>query len=306
MEYSNLSSEPFFIVYDARSGSTLLANLLMKSANVAIPPESNWMTRVLAQYPDEYITTAQALNTVMEIVEGDRKFSDWQLSSQAIREQVTLPLSVRDFVVTLCQMYQHRHCPNTHLFGIKKGGYIKAYKNIKRVFPRSKFIGVVRDGRAVFNSKKNSIYSATGKPFETNPYRAAREWCSVMKLMHELYRDHAQDTLIIRYEDLVTDPDQTLNTVFDFLQIAPAQARETRMYQIPDRYGDLHQNIEKKPMPARATAWKNSLSEAEIAAFESVAYQDLLAGGYELWDQKPVAYYRTVGKLKQVLGALRA
>jgi hypothetical protein len=57
---------------------------------------------------------------------------------------------------------------------LKKGNYAFHHEQIKSTFPNSNFLAIIRHNRAVFSSQKNSIYSRTGVPFQTNPYRAAK------------------------------------------------------------------------------------------------------------------------------------
>ncbi len=44
--YRKTIDDPFFMFYDARSGSTFLTNLLIKNANIAIPPETNFVSLI--------------------------------------------------------------------------------------------------------------------------------------------------------------------------------------------------------------------------------------------------------------------
>ncbi|PSO64373.1 MAG: hypothetical protein BRC36_06740 [Cyanobacteria bacterium QH_2_48_84] len=55
----------------------------------------------------------------------------------------------------------------------------------------------------MFSSQKNSIYSRTGRPFQTNPYRAAKAWCKMVDLLKEIKREYPQESLVIYYENLI-------------------------------------------------------------------------------------------------------
>lgn len=164
---------------------------------------------------------------------------------------------------------------------------IRHYEKIKEVFPKSKFIGLIRDGRAVFNSKKHNLYSKTGQPFETNPIRAATVWCDNLRLLKEIKKSYQEDTLILKYGKLVRDTDHIMRSVCKFLDTPynPSSASCEKYYRIPDRYGTLHKNIEKSSFASRILAWKESLSPAEIFAFELVAYDQLITKGYEQVNQ---------------------
>ena len=98
---------------------------------------------------------------------------------------------------------------------------------------------------------------------------------------------------IVRYEELILDPDLALNTLAATLGLTPRNdAAEVPRYTVPDRYGEqLHGNIEKAPLPERIDAWKQQLAPLEIRAFETVAWKTLLREGY-LSDSEASRYRR--------------
>lgn len=282
---TSLVNEPFFIVYDSRSGSTFLANLLVKTANVAIPPESNFITDICLNYKKESIDNTQDFEEVMKLIYNDAKFSDWNIDKQEIESFINeeFPIDIRNFILSICTIYKNTNFPNANMFGLKHGSYLTHYQKIKKIFPSSKYIGIVRDGRAVFNSKKSSTYSVTGQPFETNPHRAAVEWCRIMSLLIEFKEKYPKDTLILHYEKMINNLDETTNTLCNFIGVPiNASSENNQKYEIPKRYGDIHKNVKKEPISSRLTAWKQSLSAEEIYAFESVAYHYLLLAEYNL------------------------
>ena len=91
--------------------------------------------------------------------------------------------------------------------------------------------------------------------------------------------------MIVHYEALIEDTEQTLKAIGIFLGAPPAQHRheDKRSYVVGSRYdSNLHRNIDKPPLHERITAWRDDLSGEEIAAFESVAYRELRREGYRL------------------------
>lgn len=301
--------DPFFIVYDSRSGSTFLANLLIKYAKIAIPPESNFIRRIFFQYSKNSVDYKKDLENIIDVIYGERKFSDWGIKRTTIKKTAEdlLPMSIRRFISLVCTIYKDKNFPNSEIFGIKKGGYMRHHKKLKTIFPKSKFITIIRDGRAIFNSKKHSIRSETGKPFETNPFRAAKVWCEKLRFFKEIKTNYEKDTLIISYEKMVSDTDQKLRLVCDFLNITynSSYTSHDKKYLVSNRYGNLHKNVEKNALTYRISAWQESLSAAEIFAFESIAYNQLLSMGYELVNQVK-SLKNPLNKIKTKLRLIRA
>jgi hypothetical protein len=277
--------DPFFLLYDSRSGSTFLANELAKRFEVAIPPETNFVTYLLTQFGHACFETRKQMGSLAKTISSDPKFSDLKIGRGELEALLCEHprLDPSDVVRLVLDRFREHKSLQGHRYGLKKGSYIFHYRDLLRMFPKAKFIALIRDGRAVFNSKKTSIYSATGEPMEVNVRKAAREWTRITNLMRELEVDHPE-VLIVRYETLIHDVDGTIDAVGSFLEAEPARSnRGDNAYEIADRYDyGLHRNVGKAPEAERISAWREGLSAAEIATYESVAGDCLAREGYEL------------------------
>lgn len=300
-------SDPFFLVYDSRSGSTFLANLLVKFVGAAIPPETNFITALLSKYEKKTIDNNADLKQTIDIIYEDNKFSDWKLDRAELENYLdrSYPLTIRDLILEVCTLYKQNNYPNSQFFGLKKGVYLTKYRQMKQLFPQAKFVGIIRDGRAVFNSKKHSIYSVTGKPFETDPERAAKEWCKMYAFLQEVLQKYPTEIINIQYEKMIEDPDSVIAELREFFNISEDKEFGDNSYVISERYGNLHKNVKKEPLEKRITAWQETLSAEEIFAFESVAYKQLLLAGYSTVNPKYLLKSRLLNKAwKSVLGVL--
>lgn len=276
--------DPFFIFFDSRSGSTFLADLLVKHGSVAIPPESNFIPFILKSHLGNQVTN-QNLDCWIELIYSDAKFFDWGLKKSeivcALKDE--LPLSTKEFILSICNLYKQKFYPESKHFGIKKN-YNKYYREINTMFPASCFITIIRDGRAVFNSKKNSIYSVTGLPFETSPVKSARAWVQEMLKTSNILNELPNLSFKLRYEDLVKQPKELTKKVLDFIGLKYVdEPLDNYGYHIPKRYGkELHKNVGEMPLKSRRSAWTESLSQEEIYMFENIAADFLTEEGYKL------------------------
>jgi protein-tyrosine sulfotransferase len=296
--------DPIFILYDARSGSNYLANLLVKRLNIVIPPESNFIPIIFRHFSKKTIDTKRELDKIIDIAFMDDKFTDWKVRKDIILNIIEneLPITIGEFILTICTIYKESYFSEASAMCIKKGDYLKYHFQLKSIFPKSKFIILIRDGRAVYNSKKNSIKSKTGRPFETNPIRAAKVWCKKIDVLNYIKNKYDVDSTKIYYEQLIRDKESTLSKISDFLKLTDNKNRtlNSNKYRVPSRYGDLHKNIKKETLTHRIKAWRNELSDYEIFEFESVAYQHLLLEGYELVNNV-TTLKNTITKLKNKL-----
>lgn len=277
-------TDPFFLFYDARSGSTFLSNLLIQKCGVAIPPESNFIPEIFVNYDKYSIETTWDLRRILDIIYKERKFTDWNLEKNFLYDVMieSLPITLSEFIKRIFYIYINQNFSHSNIIGVKKGSYIYYVDQLKQIFPKAKFIGIIRDGRAVFNSKKKSIYSATGEPFENNPYCAAKQWCKVVKMLHDINKKYG--IFIVHYEEMIQNPLKTLKDICLYLALSCDSSNKVGDvgYFVSERYGDLHANINRTAINSRVSAWKTELTKTEIFAFESLAYKKLEEEGYSL------------------------
>ena len=277
---------PFFILYASRSGSTFLANELTKRFKVLVTPEFDFITHALGQYGHVSFESEAQLDSLADTISSDPKFSDLNISHSTLRAMLgqLAPLTLSDAVRAILDHYRRACGVDGYYCGIKKGSYVYHYRDLLRLFPSAKFIGLIRDGRAVFHSQKHAIGSGGGgKPMAQDVKKAARRWVRLTRLMRELELDHPE-VRIINYEVLIQHTSRTMSEIGEFLGVEPSDGDERlRQYEVPARYGDdLHRNIGKNPLAERISAWRKSLAANEIAQFEAVAGDCLVQEGYEL------------------------
>ncbi|ELU02303.1 hypothetical protein CAPTEDRAFT_188754 [Capitella teleta] len=90
---------------------------------------------------------------------------------------------------------------------------------IHKVFPRSKFVLMLRDGRATAHSLISRHVSVAG--FDTTTYRGAlRDWNRAISIMYsECLAIGASVCLPVYYEQLVLHPEAQMNKILTFLEI---------------------------------------------------------------------------------------
>ncbi|NER39633.1 MAG: sulfotransferase [Oscillatoria sp. SIO1A7] len=282
--------QPVFVVGDARSGTTFLANLLIQHPEIGLAPESNFVTELMKEFGERAIATREDLDLALQQAYREAKFADLKIERSELfcELEPKLPLSFPEIVNAILRYYCQQEFPGRPVWGIKKGSYIFNGYQLSEFFPGAKFINIVRDGRAVFSSKKKALHSRTGQPFETDPVEAAMRWVRAIASFDELARQHPGNTREVSYEALVSNPPATMLDLFRFLEVEPdasvaSQARESaRSSWVPERYKHLHANVGQPPKVGRIDAWKQELTPADIKAFEIAAGGELKRKGYSL------------------------
>jgi len=162
----------------------------------------------------------------------------------------------------------------------------------------TKFIWMMRDYRANVNSRKNSVHLKS-----TSAYYNTLRWIQFEQRIASFQKQHPNRVLIVRYEDLVQAPDQTLAKVCDFLEIpvktrtqealAPYQAlfqHEVKtQYEQADRMKKRFGDLSKPIHTAAVEAWKSGLTTQELEVCEVIAGRTGSTYGYQTTLTIPMA-----------------
>ncbi len=149
-----------------------------------------------------------------------------------------------------------------------------------QLFPDARLIQIVRDPRAVFASFKNRIMSHYGH--HTKAHRLPRSWNRSAREIPRLQRDPSR-FLVIRYEDLVRNPREVLETIcrfggFDFSERMLEPTRAGNGWQGNSAFHKAFAGISAAP----ADIWKEFLTEDEIWWIELHCRQGMELAGYAL------------------------
>jgi hypothetical protein len=276
------------MLYDERSGSTFLASMLSRHPSIGVTIESQFIITLIKN--DIPLKNNHDIDRVLEILFSEKKFFDWGLDKTDLKTKLLsiLPANVQDVALLILKSYFEKAKPKAKVWLIKQGSYF--YINgFKRIFPNVTFIHLIRDGRAVYSSKKKTGFSDSGKRMSTNPILSALKWQKRLMIPeNKLMNDQLCE---IRYEDYIIDPYGEIQKLLNFIGVRPLDIlfeenakNECSMYfnSIPNSQKNLHKNIVKKPLISRTDAWKKNLTKHEIFIFEIYARKTLLRKGYKL------------------------
>jgi hypothetical protein len=152
--------------------------------------------------------------------------------------------------------------------------------DINSLFPNTKFIHIIRDGRDV----AQSVLKMDWGPNDI--IEAAEWWRDHVRLGRCMGKMLPPDRYMeIRYEDLVLDTENNLRRICDFLGL-PYAVEMLNYYKnseslIPAERSSQHYNADAPPMASRTYAWKTSMDKSSVAVFDKYAKTQLQAFGYE-------------------------
>jgi hypothetical protein len=263
------NNSPFFLLGHDRSGTTML-RLILDRGDVAIPPESMFLLDVDPERPAD---------EVLRAVWNHPRVRLWGLTG----EPPALPPGMNGadafrFAVS-APFVAYAASEGTSRWGDKTPAYIGHVDRLATIWPDARFVVLVRDGRDV-------ALSVMGVPFgPNNAWAAARSWAGAIRQGREAAARHPGRVLEVRYEDLVSQPAETVAAVCDFLELEYAPdmlaIEQTDRSKVVEDQAGWFTNVWAGITTAAVGKWRAELTPRQVDVFESVAGDELRALGYE-------------------------
>jgi hypothetical protein len=172
-------------------------------------------------------------------------------------------------------------------WGFKILGDIVHAETYAAVFPNAVFILLVRDPRdhALSVMTLNAQRQARGQPpFYPDYASVARGWRETIGTGRRVLEGAGLDHVIVRYEDLATEPEATLAWLGERLGIDLAEATRFHEQEFVEghtrRFGH-HDNLRKPVNAASVGRWRDKMTDAEAQVFAEVAGEVMSLYGYE-------------------------
>jgi len=280
------------IVGAPRSGTTLLRFMVDSHPLVAIPPETGFLAPIAAR-PTASLDELFAIVTAWP--PDSPSWPDFGIDARAFRRELddVGPGDAAEGVRCFYRLYARAQ--GKPRFGDKTPLYCQHILPISRLLPEARFVHLIRDGRDVALSLRDTWF-APGRDIPT----LARYWSGLVRAAREAGRS-LPTYMELRYEDLLCQPARELDRLCRFAGLpfheammrywerAPQRLREHGTRYRPDgRILVTHEERLKQqrfvqgPLrPERARAWKGAMTRDEREAFEREAGATLAELGYD-------------------------
>ena len=263
---------PFFIVGSARSGTTFLRLTMNAHPQVAVPPESRFITE-LHEGRDE-VEAAEFLQRLSE----HKRFEAWELPIDAVRAK----LAGRDrvgYAEAISAAYlAYAEAQGKQRWGDKTPRYVENIPELAALFPEARFIHLIRDGRDV-------ALSYADVPFgPKNVAKAAELWANRVARGLRDGRELERGRYIeIMYADLVEDNEGEIKDIcaflgldFDPVMVDPEKTKKGALA----RADKFNPHVKEQPI-RRVRSWKTDMPPEHIEIFEAIAGDVLSELGFE-------------------------
>lgn len=269
---------PVFISGCGRSGTTLLGAMLGTHSRCLATPESKFILQIYRTNLKEH--READLEISLEKIKNHWSFKVWGVELNSKEEfQPNLWNSYSDLVLWLVKMYGSEvgktevdiwvdHTPNARSFSAL----------LFDLFPDGKMVHIVRDGRAVASS-------VMGLDWGPNTINSAAHWWIENIANGLAIESYFGDSRVqrIRYEDLILEPQATLEKICDFIEIDfESEMISASGFQLPQYTANQHTLVGGKLDVGRLRAWEKELTSRQVEIFENLAGNLLRCLEYEL------------------------
>ena len=206
--------DPFFIVGNDRSGTTMLRLILDRGPDAAVPPESMFLTDFAPAFLAGGPGDAEGAERLMRQVWEHPKVRLWDLAPSP--PPVPAGLSGQDayrFIAAApFEAYAAKH--GKPRWGDKTPHYVHHVDHLLALWPDARFVVLVRDGRDVALSLRRLPFGPN------NAWAAAQWWARGIRAGARAQRDHPDAALTVRYEDLAERPQREVARLCEFLGLS--------------------------------------------------------------------------------------
>lgn len=282
-----------FILGNPRSGTSLFRLMLHQHSQIVAPPESGFAHWWYPKYKNWAINDCRDTKRVSEYVEdvlSSKKIETWGLDSTYLKLQITEKQPKNYTDLTTLVYISYKEYDNLKVVLDKNNYYLNHLEDLPKIWENASFLHLIRDGRDVACSyvdvNKLDTSSRYKPKLTTNIKEIALEWEENNIKVLDFFKNITNESLTIRFEDLILETKKTLNQVCEFLSV-PFNENMLQYYKQnnsklnePQATIDWKKKTKEKPDISRIGRFKEQLSPQEIIEFNTIANKTLRAFNY--------------------------
>jgi hypothetical protein len=254
--------------------------MLSSHPQIAIAPETHYWASNWRIAKDQDISDDQTFEAFWQKFVDGKWFSHLGLEPQPLFQKM-LGDKHRSFVsIFQTVMGAYAESVGRERWGEKTPGHYAHVDDLLKFFPDAKIIFSFRDPRAVCASLLRVPWGNRYVTFHAKRWRHAfQAW--------ESHRDNPNVT-VVRYEDVVLNPNETLSKVCDFLgeSFHPEMVnrQDCSMPNLREGWGEQHieQATSNEVSTAAIDKWKTQLSKSQLTKVEALVGSKMTQLNYQL------------------------
>ena len=288
MNNNELGIKPLFMFGFERSGTTLLSMMVGAHPQIAVPLSSTGLWYRYKKMIDTRYNSLLDLDSVRSMISDllqEERIQMWDIEFS--ESDLLSRINIANYASVVAAFHT--------VYAEKMGKQYWANIDIKTLylmdeanqwFPDAKFLHIVRDGRDVALSHQTYKYGLSTITEVADRWR--QDLHTNLKMGSILGLDRYK---VIRYEDLIIEPTQTLKDICTFIGVKynDEMLDYPRMVKkkIPKARRFLWPDLTKPPKKSNAFKWKTSMGQTKRIVFERQAHDMLKQFGYDVFCPVP-------------------
>lgn len=277
---NNAMEKQVFIGGCSRSGTTLLGAMLGAHSSAICSPESHFKIDALRALKQGKVKPETAVLT--KLIERHWRFKIWELDLPNIKAlendggETALLAQILDWIIGNYAEQQGK--PDASIWVDHTPENVGYAQSLLEMFPESRFIHIVRDGRAV---------AASILPLDWGPntiMKASRWWMRMTSFGLAAEKALGPEVILrVKYEDLVLEPEKTMQAISQFLGIDFQQDMlQATGFNPPSYTTRQHKLVGNRPDASVVNRWEKKLTARQVEIFENQTRDFLSFLGYPL------------------------
>lgn len=266
-----------FIVGRGRSGTSLLQTILNTHPAIAVAPEAQFIMYLRRKYRKKTFTP-EVKKQFLKDLWLEERLQNWHLDAAALEEAV-MQLQKPDFAGVCREVYteygRQKGKSNLQVAGDKNPHYALYLDKLNQVFPQAKFIHIIRDPRDTVLSYQKVNFDADGSA------ALAHRWNIYNRQIMAFKQGHQEQFYTLRFEDLLQQPEKTLQGISRFLGIAYNPVMLDFYKQEQDWDTNFRQNLKQPLNPELAQRWKSQMPAGDVDLVTAITAPMAQELGYE-------------------------
>ena len=257
-----------FITGCPRSGTTMLASILGNGDSCVVAPESHFFIDFIYKHlPNDSAIASKA--ELITFFNNNYRFKQWRIEASNIKispENINSSNYIAIIENTI-KLFAEKYSKPTDSEIIRVDhtpSNIKDFDTINELFPKSKFIFLVRDPRAVFSSIKRLDWGPNSS------LKLSKLWIEYAAAYFAVKSRYQNRIFLIRYEDIINNPQPQIKKLFDFIGIEYNDAvLEGDGFNVPEYTASQHALVGKTLDKNRIDKWKKEIKKEDVQIIES-------------------------------------
>jgi hypothetical protein len=287
--------EKVFILGNPRSGTSLFRLMLNAHPQIISPPECGFLHWWYIKYKDWNITynSCNKINEFINDLKSSKKIENWNLDFGKLHQKIIQqnPENYEDLSEIVYLIFAEQKGKKPTIIADKNNYYIHHLNDLNEIWPSAKYILVIRDGRDVACSYLNIEKLITNSPYKpklsNDISTIAKEWVANNNNIIDFIDSFgANRGLIVRYEDVVTNPKFFLTQVCEFLgvdfnpEMLTYYIKNATQHDEPSSTLDWKMKTLEKPDENNIGKFKTELAHKDCQEFNAIAKKILQKFNY--------------------------